>query len=135
MQHNYDLNERDERAAKVGWKYTPFKTVILTNVKIAQNRITVDKVAKHLKGRLLLPEWERKQAYWLVKAIVEAIEKGEKTADISQMFSCDFFAKDGDGVFSLPQYSIQNELMYALFSIDYETDEELALKLKWKVIL
>lgn len=133
--HDYGLKEQDEWRAMIGWKYAPFKTVVLTNAKFAKNKITVDKIAKRLEGRLLLPEWERKQAYWLVKAIVEALEKGEKTADITQMFSCDFVAEDGEGVFSLPQYSIQNELMYVLFSRHYETDEVLALKLNWRVIL
>ena len=134
MKHNYGLNERDEQAAKIGWKYAPFKKVILTNVKFAQNRITVDKIAKCLEGRLLWSGWERKQAYWLVKAIVAAIEKGEKNADISQMFACDFIAQDSEGKLLLSQYDIQKELMNSLFSRVYETDEILAVKLKWKVI-
>lgn len=132
--HNYGLNQSDELGAQIGWRKVPFKRVILKNLEIAKNRITVDKVAKHLENRLIIPEWERKEAYWLVKAIVDALEKGEKTADISQMFSCEFVACDCFGIFALPRKSVQRELMSRLFSKCSENDQVLEVKLNWRVI-
>lgn len=132
--HDYGLNKQDEVAATMGWKKHPFKKVVLTNVALAKNRITVDKVAKHLRGTLLRPEWERKQAFWLVKAIADAAEKGENKADISQMFSCDFVTNDDFGMLVLRRDNIQNELMYHLFWRVYENEEELGVKLNWRVI-
>jgi len=129
--HDYGLKKNDILAAGVRYRRRPFKKVLLTNVNAVKNRITVDKVEKHLKNSLGLAQWERKQAIWLVEAIVEAIEKGEKTADITKMFSCEFFTEDDE---VLIQRYIQNELMYRLFFRVEETEDVLKLKLNWKVI-
>ena len=109
--HDYGLREFDEYRATLGWRAKTYKRVTLTNVWIARNRITVDKVAKRLEGFLVCEEFERKVAYWLVKAIVDAIEKKEKVADITQLFSCEMEAEDNIGKFVLRQDSIQNILM------------------------
>ena len=132
--HDYGLNEQDKYASQFGWRERPFKKVTMTNVWLAKNRITVDKVAKRLEGCLPLPEWERRLAYWLVKAVVEAVEKGEKTADVTHLFSCEMEAQDQFGKFLLRQEYIQNELMYKLFVRCSETDEELRVKLDWRVL-
>ena len=134
MKHKYGLNEQEEYVAQLGWRRKPFKKVTLTNVWLAKNRITVDKAAKRLEGCLIWPEWERKLAYWLVKAIVEAVEKGEKTADITQLFCCEMEAEDQIGKFVLRQEHIQNELMYKLFIRCSETSEEFRVKLDWRVL-
>ena len=131
--HDYGLNKLEEYRATLGWRHKPFKKVTLTNVRIAKNRITVDKVAKRLEGCLICKEFERKLAYWLVKAIVEAVEKGESTADITQLFSCEMEAEDRIGKFVLRQKSIQNMLMNKLFVRCSETDEEFWVKLDWRV--
>jgi len=134
-QHNYGLTEQDEFKATLGWRQQPYKKVILTNVWLAKGRITVDKVEKRLVDGFLYPEWRRKLAFWLVKAIAEADEKKEKTADITQMFSCSFMGNDTYGVpIGLRQENIQNEIMYRLFWRDYETEDVLAVKLNWRVI-
>ena len=132
--HNYGLNKRDEYCATLGWRTKSYKRVILTNVWIARNRITVDQVAKRLEGFLVCEEFERKLSYWLVKAIVEAIEKGEKVADITQLFSCEMEAEDSLGKFVLRQESIQNMLMNKLFVRCSENDEEFRVKLNWKFL-
>ena len=132
--HDYGLNEQDKKAAMLGWRAKPFKKVTLTNAWIAKDRLTVDKVANRLEGCLILPEWERKIAYWLVKAVVEAIEKGEKTADITQLFSCEMEAVDQHGKFILRQEYIQNDLMYKLFVRCSETKEELRVRLDLRVL-
>lgn len=134
MQHDYGLKDYDELADRTYCRYRPFKKVVLTNVGLAKNRITVDKVEKHLKG-LGLPEWERKQAVWLVNAIVEALKNGQKIADITKMFSCDFIVEDDfGGEEILLQRNIQNELMYKLFWKVSEDKDELRVKLDWRVV-
>ena len=132
--HDYGLTEQDKMAARLGWRAKPFKKVTLTNVWLAKDRLTVDKVAKRLEGCLVRPEWERKLAYWLVRAVVDAIEKGEKTADITQLFSCELEAQDQFGKFVLRQEYIQNDLMYKLFVRSSETEDELRVKLDWRVL-
>ena len=132
--HDYGLNEQDKKTAMLGWRAKPFKKVTLTNVWIAKDRLTVDKVAKRLEGCLILPEWERKIAYWLVKAVVDAIEKEEETADITQLFSCEMEAVDQHGKFILRQEYIQNDLMYKLFVRCSETKEELRVRLDLRVL-
>lgn len=132
--HDYGLNEQDKKSAMLGWRAKPFKKVTMTNVWIAKDRLTVDKVAKQLEGCLIRPEWERRLAYWLVKAVAEAVEKGEKTADITQLFCCEMEAEDQFGKFVLQQEYIQNELMYKLFWRCSETEEELRVKLDWRVV-
>lgn len=132
--HDYGLKEYDEYRATLGWRAKPYKRVTLTNVWIARNRITLNQVAKRLEGLLVCEEFERKLAYWLVKAIVEAIEKGEKVADITQLFSCEMEAEDSIGKFILRQESIQNILMNKLFVRCSENDEEFRVKLNWKVL-
>ena len=130
---NYGLNEQDKKATMLGWRYKPFKKVTLTNVWIAKNRLTVNKVAKRLKGCLIRPQWERKIAYWLVEAVVDALEKGEKTADITQLFSCELEAADQYGKFLLSRESIQNDLMKKLFVRCSESEEELRVRLKLRL--
>lgn len=132
--HDYGITMQDKIEGTQGWQKHAFKKVVLTNAGLAKNRITVDQIEKHLEGALLRPEWERKQAYWLVKAVADAAKKGEKTADITQMFSCDLISHDDSGRLVLHRDHIQNELMYKLFSRVYETEEELGVKLDWKVI-
>ena len=132
--HDYGLRECDEYQATLGWRTKPFKKVTLTNVWIARNRITVDQVAKRLEGLLVCEEFEHKLSYWLVKAIVEAIEKSEKVADITQLFSCEMEAEDSIGKFVLRQEFIQNILMNKLFVRCSENDEEFRVKLNWRVL-
>lgn len=133
--HNYGLTERDKNNTTLGWKYKPYKKVILTNAWLAKGRITVDKAEKHLAEGFLYPEWRRKLAFWLVEAIAEADERKEKTANITQMFSCSFRGNDLDGVpIGMRQENIQIELMYRLFRKVYETEDVLAVKLNWRVI-
>lgn len=132
--HDYGLNKFEEYRATLGWRTQPYKKVTLTNVWIARNRITVDQVAKRLEGLLVCEEFERKLSYWLVKAIVEAIEKGEKVADITQLFSCEMEAEDSIGKFILRQEHIQNMLMNKLFVRCSENDKEFRVKLNWKVL-
>lgn len=133
-EHDYGLNKLDEYRATLGWKTKPFKKVTLTNVWIARNRITVDQVAKRLEGLLICKEFERKLAYWLVKAIVEAVENDKSTADISQLFCCEMESEDEISKFALQQEYIQNILMYKLFVRCSETDEEFRVKLNWRVL-
>ena len=132
--HDYGITMQDKIEATQGWRKHAFKKVILTNVGLAKNRITVDKIENHLSGAMIRDEWERKIAIWLVKAVADATQKGEKTADITQMFSCDLIAREGSEQLVLHRDHIQNELMYKLFSRVYETEEELGVKLDWKVI-
>lgn len=129
--HDYGLKKQNNWGVGIRYRNKPFKKVLLINVNSAKNRITVDNTVKHLEGSLCLPDWERKQAIWLVEAVVNALEKGEKTADITKMFSCEFITEDD---FTLPQWNIQNELMNKLFWRVDETGEELRVKLTWKAI-
>lgn len=110
------------------------KRVTLINVNLAKNFATLEKVAKKFKkfGRY---DWAYQQAIWLMEAVATAVENGEKTADITKMFNCDFVGCDSMGTYVLPQEVIQDYLISSLFKVESETEDELRLKLKWSKLV
>ena len=95
MAHNYGLENREEFAVSDQWKSMPYKKVVLANVKQCENRITVGKIARHLRN-FGSPMHELAEAVWLTSAVVKAINANEPTADISRMFYCQLGSISGE---------------------------------------
>jgi len=129
--HDYGLSENQEIPLEKYWQNKPFKRVILTNAWLAKNRITVDKIVAKLHGAEIIPEWKQLLATMLVEAIVKAQENHQMTADITLMFSCELVTLEGD---MIEQKYVHNFIVYKLFNIVSETDDELRVKLTWRSI-
>lgn len=129
--HDYGLGKNQDLLSEEYWKKKPFKRVILTNAWLAKNRITVDKIVTMLNGIEMIPHWKQRLATWLVEAVVKAQENNQPRADITPMFSCDLITTDG---YMIIQQYVQNFIVYRLFNIVSETDEELRVKLTWRSI-
>ena len=128
MKHDYGLKRKEELAlSNYYWQTVPHKKVILCNVKLCKNRITVDKIAKRLK-KLGAPQLELAEAVWLTETVVEAIKNEQDTADISRMFNIQV-AIYNLGI--IPREAIAEKLYEVLFKKIDENDEEITVNLNW----
>lgn len=133
--HDYGLNRNERLIESNHWKLVPYKKVIMSNVKLCKNRITVDKIAKHLSG-WKFPQLERTEAVWLTEAVVNAIEDNQPTADISQMFNIQVALYTDFGYAgTLPREAIAAMLYENLFEKIDENHEQITVKLKWWCLL
>jgi len=133
--HDYGLNERERLIESNHWKVMPYKRVILSNVKLCKNRITVDKIAKKLKD-WKCPQLEFTEAFWLTEAVVNATKNNQSTADISQMFNIQVAIYAASGYAgTLPRESISAMLYEKLFKKIDENDEQITVKLNWWCLL
>lgn len=137
MAHDYGLKENTIEKTPFSGKpirlEKPYKKVILVNVEDCENRITVSHVRERLQGTSWF-EWEDLLAHWLVEAIVEAINNGEKEADISKLFTCDLQGEDRWGFFTKPQNFVIDFLMGRLFECLEEDDNVMRVRIIEKSI-
>lgn len=137
MAHNYDLDENVRYYTTLSGEpirlEKPYKKVILVNVEDCENRITVSHVRERLHGTSWF-EWENLLAHWLVEAIVESINNGEKEADISKLFTCELQGEDRLGFFTKPQNMVIDFLMGRLFETIEENDEVMRVRIIEKAI-
>lgn len=105
------------------------KRVTLCNVTENESNIKDYHVARALMG-MGLCEWEYYMGDLLVKAISNAREKNESTADITVMFSCDLYGVDGRGTYMTHQAKVVEHLMDKLFDTVSETEDELIVVIK-----
>ena len=133
--HDYGLNKNEQLIESNHWKETPYKKVVLCNVKSCKNRITVDKIDKWLKS-WKLPKLARTEAFWLTETVVKAINANESTADISKMFNIQVALYTDYGYAgTLPREAITNMLYQTLFKKFDENDEQITVKLNWWCLL
>lgn len=132
MAHNYGLENREEFAVSDQWKSMPYKKVVLANVKQCENRITVGKIARHLRD-YGSPMYELAEAVWLTAAVVKAINANESTADISRMFYCQLGGIISGDVYN--RKSMADELYKKLFKKIDENEEQITVKLNWWCLL
>lgn len=129
--HDYGLRKNEQLIESYHWKKVPHKKVILSNVKMCEKRITVDKIAKWLRD-WKCPQLERTEAFWLTEAVVKAIENNQQTADISQMFNIQVAIYTSIGYAgTLPREAIATMLYDKLFKKIDENDEQITVKLNW----
>lgn len=131
MAHNYGLENREEFAVSDQWKSIPYKKVVLANVKQCENRITVGKIARHLRN-FGSPIYELAEAVWLTEAVVKAINANKPTAEISRMFYCQLGSCNGE-FFS--RKSMADELYKKLFKKIDENEDQITVKLNWWCLL
>lgn len=133
--HDYGLNKDERLKISNHWKLIPHKKVVMSNVKICKNRITVDKIEKSLHG-WKIPELERAEAIWLTEAVVEAINANQPTADVSKMFNIQLALYTDFGYAgTLPREAIAKMLYETLFKKIDENDEQITVKLNWRCLL
>lgn len=130
--HDYELDENVQKYTRYGnplmrEKAYP-KKVLLTNVEECKDRITVS----HVRIKLLYmgwAEWEQLMANELVKIIVDAINNGEKEADITKLFACELFGEDQLGAFGKSQESVVDFLFGRLFEVLDEDNEVMHVRI------
>ena len=133
--HDYGLGKKEWLIESNHWKLIPHKKVVMCNVNICKNRITVDKIAKRL-SEWKVPQLERTQAVWLTEAVVNAINANQLTADISQMFNIQVAIYSDYGYQGiLPREAISALLYKTLFEKIDENEEQITVKLKWWCLL
>ena len=134
--HDYGLEKKQELTIRSAhWNLIPHKKVIMSNVWICKNRITVDKIVKRLEG-WGIHELELTEAVWLTEAVVKAIEAKQSTANISRMFKIEFSIYDKFGYAGvITKESIAESLYEKLFKKIYEDEEKIIVKLKWRCLL
>lgn len=125
--HDYGLRKNEQLIESYQWKLIQDKKVVMSNVKLCKNRITVNKIAKYLQG-WMLPELELAEAVWLTQAVVNAIDAEQLIADVSKMFNVQF-AIHGIGI--VPKEAIAKKLYETLFKKIDENDEQITVKLNW----
>ena len=72
-----------------------------------------------------LCEWETFFCEKLVESIENAFKKGEPTADITFLFSCDLIGEDKFGEYTKKQESVKKFLMEKVFKTFLELPEEM----------
>lgn len=96
--HNYGLDlSRMLGGDRAGLDYeirSDAPKVILVNVEKCRDKIDVYTLLPHLRGTSHF-EFELYMAWVFVRAVVRALEKGEKEADVSKIFDRDLIA-DGN---------------------------------------
>lgn len=133
--HDYGLNKEERLIENNHWKSIPYKKVVLSNVKMCKNRITVNKIAKKIRD-WRFPQLERTEAVWLTEAVVSAINANEQTADISKMFNIQVAIYTNYGYAgTLPREAISAMLFEKLFKKIDENDEQITVKLNWWCLL
>ena len=133
--HDYGLNKNERLIESNHWNDRPYKKVVMSNVRICKNRITVQKIATRL-SEWKYPELERTEAYWLTEAVVKAINENQSTADISRMFNIQVAIHTNYGYAgTLPREAITDMLYETLFKKIDENDEQITVKLKWWCLL
>jgi len=137
MAHNYGLRDAVEEYTPLTGKPIrldkPYKKVILINAEDCKDRITVFHVTRCLAGSGWF-EWEHLLAYWLVEAIVEALNSGETEADISKLFTCDMRGEDFLGEFNRCQKLVIDFLMGRLFECIEENEQVMRVRIIEKAI-
>ena len=109
------------------------KKVTLCDVHMCRT-VTCHKIARALMG-MGLCEWETHMSHVFSEAVLKAFERGEKTADITKMFSCDLVGVDDVlGNYTKQQKQVCAFLREKLFKTISETDDELKVSLKWDVL-
>ncbi len=101
------------------------KKVILVNPKDCEKKITLSSMMAAWRGTGL-SEWEAILAGLFVYAVVEAVNKDEEEADITNLFNRDYKAA-GDRIFTKEQ--VYDHLI-KWFDIVEETETTLKLKLR-----
>ena len=112
------------------YKEREHKKVVLRNIENYHGMKSVD-FLNYFLG-MGLSEWESFFCKQLVKSIENAIEKGEHTADITILFSCDLIGEDEFGEFTKTQESIKNFLMEKVFEVVGESAEEMVVAFQVK---
>lgn len=130
MSHNYGLGDLQKYlwTRNYSWSKIPHKKVTLINVSDCKDKITLVGMVKNLMGMGHI-EWEALEAGWLIEAILEAMQKGEETADITKVFACKLSAYDSMGKITIPHERHINFLMEKIFEKVDETDDELKVRL------
>lgn len=130
MAHDYGLDEKVCEYTCDGLirKEKPYKKVILVNANECKDRITVSHVTNCLQGMGWF-EWEQLLAHWLVEAIVETIDNGQKEADISKLFTCELHGCDHFGPFCKSQERVIDFGMGRLFECLEENDEMMRVRI------
>lgn len=101
------------------------KKVILVNPKDCEEKITLSSMMAAWRGTGL-SEWEAILAGLFVHAVVEAVNKDEEEADITNLFNRDYKAA-GDRIFTKEQ--VYDHLI-KWFDIVEETEKTLKVKLR-----
>ena len=137
MAHNYGLDENVRYHTPLSGEpirqEKTYKKVILVNADDCKDRITVSHVRERLQGTGWF-EWEDLLAHWLVEAIVDCFNNGEKEADISKLFTCELQGEDRLGFFTKPQNMVIDFLMGRLFETIEESDEVMRVRIIEKAI-
>lgn len=130
--HNYEVDEKVQKYTRYGNLLVREKTypkkVVMTNVEECKDRIT----AFHVRIKLIdmgWAEWEDLMANELVKIIVDAINNGEKEADITKLFACELFGEDQLGAFGKSQESVVDFLFGRLFEVLDEDNEVMHVRI------
>ena len=133
--HDYGLNKNERLIESNHWKETPYKKVVMCNVKLCKNRITVNKIDKWLQG-WKIPKLARTEAFWLTEAVVKALNANESVADISKMFNIQVALYTDFGYAgTLPREAITRMLYKDIFKKIEENDEQITVKLNWWCLL
>lgn len=130
--HDYEVDEKVQKYTRYGNPLMREKTypkkVLLTNVEECKDRLTVFHVRIKLIG-MGWAEWEMLMANELVKIVVDAINNGEKEADITKLFACELFGEDQLGTFGKSQSSVSDFLLGRLFEVIEEDDEVMRVRI------
>lgn len=130
--HDYELDENVQKYTRYGnplMREKPYiKKVLLMNVEECKDRLTVS----HVRIKLLCmgwSEWECLISNELVKIVVDAINNGEKEANITKIFACELFGEDKIGEFGKSQSSVVDFLLGRLFEVVDEDDEVMRVRI------
>lgn len=105
-----------------------YKKVVMINVLNLQKKITAKKIAKRIKG-LNFPALEKKVANNLVNKVNKAIENGQQTVDLTDIFNCEYQIYSRGEIF--PKDPVQQVLLQKIFKKVHETEDELIVKMNW----
>lgn len=96
--------------------------------------VTCNDITRALMG-MGLCEWETYMSHVFSQAVLKAFERGEQTADITKMFSCNLVGIDDVvGKYTKQQKDVCAFLKEKLFKTVSETEEELMVSLRWDVL-
>lgn len=95
--------------------------------------VTCNDIVQALEG-IGLKEWGTYMSHIFSQAVLAALEKREKNADITRMYSCDLFGVDEQNDYNKEQKDICAFLNQKLFNVISETDDELKVVIRWEVI-
>lgn len=126
--HNYgmDVLQIALRSGDYDWS-DPYETkkFVLVNPADCKDKISVFGMASVWRGTGH-SEWEFLLSALFVDAVLNALEKGEDTADITHLFNRDMLASGG---LKFTKEQVYEHLM-PVFEIKSETDEEVCLKIR-----